>query len=72
MGRVTYVPTLPGNALYAGIFGLLLISQILLGVRYRIWGFLGGMFGGLVLEVLGYAGRILLHSNPFSKPNFLL
>jgi hypothetical protein len=27
---------------------------------------------GLCLEILGYTGRILMHSNPFSRENFLL
>ena len=67
-----YVPSLPGNALYAGIFGLALAVQIIFGVRYRTWGFLGGMFGGCVLEVIGYVGRIQMHSNPFTDPPFLM
>ncbi|MCJ1478748.1 hypothetical protein MMC13_007432 [Lambiella insularis] len=72
MAHLTYRPTLPGNALFAGLFGLCLGAQILLSVRYRIWGFLGGMFGGIVLEVIGYIGRILMYSNPFIQSNFLM
>jgi hypothetical protein len=72
MAHFTYLPSLPGNALYAALFGLCLIVQIFLCVRYRIWGFLGGMFGGLVLEIVGYAARIMMHSNPFTKSNFLM
>jgi hypothetical protein len=72
MAHVTYLPSLPGNALYAALFGLCLIVQIFLCVRYRIWGFLGGMFGGLVLEIVGYVARIMMHSNPFTKSNFLM
>jgi hypothetical protein len=30
------------------------------------------MIGGLVLEVAGYAGRIMAHSNPFGKGPFLI
>lgn len=67
-----YLPSLAGNALYAGIFGILLLIQIFLGFRYRTWGFLVGMFGGLVLEVIGYVGRIQMHSNPFIKNPFLM
>lgn len=67
-----YVPNLAGNALFAGIFGLALILQILFGMRYRTWGYLVGMFGGCVLEVIGYIGRIQMHSNPFTDPPFLM
>ena len=67
-----YVPTLAGNVLYAAIFGILLLIQLFFGFRYRTWGYLVGMFGGLLLEILGYIGRIQMHSNPFTQSPFLL
>ncbi|MCJ1247808.1 hypothetical protein MMC30_005023 [Trapelia coarctata] len=67
-----YIPTLPGNALYTAIFSLAILLQLGLGIRYRTWGFLGGMFGGLVLEIIGYISRIQLHFNPFDKNPFLI
>ena len=48
----TYIPTLAGNSLYAGIFGVLVLSQIFLGIRYRTWGFMAGMFSGITLEII--------------------
>jgi hypothetical protein len=72
LAHTNYLPTLAGNALYASIFGLCLIAQVILCIRYRIWGFLVGMFGGLVLEIIGYVARIMMHSNPFTKTNFLM
>ncbi|CRL21241.1 RTA1 like protein [Penicillium camemberti] len=62
---VEYVPSLAGNAFYLAVFAVLLVAQIVLGIRYRTWGYLGGLFGGLVLEVIGYAGRLQIHYNPF-------
>ncbi|KXH67481.1 RTA1 like protein [Colletotrichum salicis] len=70
--QVEYLPTLAGNAVYAAGFGLLLIAQIGLGIRYQTWGFMVGMVCGLVLEVVGYAGRIMLHNNPFDFNNFII
>jgi hypothetical protein len=70
--EVTYLPTLAGNATYAAIFGILLIAQVTLGFWYRTWGFMVGMSCGLLLEVLGYAGRLKLHNNPFDFNNFLM
>ena len=49
-----------------------MLLQLGLGIRYRTWGFLGGMFGGLVLEIVGYISRIQLHFNPFAKNPFLM
>lgn len=71
-GTVRYLPTLGGNAAYAAIFALILVLQIGLGVRYRTWGFAVGMFAGLLLELLGYVGRIQMHSNIFDQDPFLM
>ncbi|KAK9329094.1 RTA1 like protein-domain-containing protein, partial [Lipomyces starkeyi] len=68
----TYLPNLCGNSFYAAWFGLLVILQILLLVRYRIWGYSVAMFGGLVLEILGYVGRIQMHFNPFTRNPFAM
>lgn len=63
--QINYIPTLAGNSLYLAIFALVLIAQIFLGIRYRTWGFLVGMIGGLALEILGYLSRVELHQNIF-------
>ncbi|CAI7661537.1 uncharacterized protein N7487_010811 [Penicillium crustosum] len=63
--HVEYVPSLAGNAFYLAVFAVLLVAQVVLGIRYRTWGYLGGLFGGLVLEIIGYAGRLQMHYNPF-------
>ncbi|KAJ5138295.1 uncharacterized protein N7515_003143 [Penicillium bovifimosum] len=68
---VYYVPSLAGNAIFVAIFALLLVAQIVLGIRYRTWAYLAGLFGGLVLEVIGYAGRIQMHYNPFRFDPYL-
>ncbi|CAI7601598.1 unnamed protein product [Penicillium viridicatum] len=62
---VEYLPSLAGNAFYLAVFAVLLVAQVVLGIRYRTWGYLGGLFGGLVLEIIGYAGRLQIHYNPF-------
>ncbi|KAL2352409.1 hypothetical protein BJ546DRAFT_1064148 [Cryomyces antarcticus] len=62
------IPDADCNALYLAIFALLLALQLGFSIHYRTWGYLGGMFGGLVLEILGYVGRTELHSNPFVGP----
>ena len=72
LAEVEYDPSLGGNAFYLAIFAILLLVQVFLGVTYRTWGFLAGLVGGLVLEVVGYAGRIQLHFNPFHKTPFVM
>ena len=69
---VHYLPSIAGNSLFLAIFVVILIAQLFIGIRHRTWGFLGGMFGGLVLEIIGYVGRLKMHNNPFLENNFLL
>ncbi|KAH0557084.1 hypothetical protein GP486_005125 [Trichoglossum hirsutum] len=54
--RIDYIPSLPANATYLSFFSLILVVQIGLGSRYRTWGFMAGMFCGILLEILGYIG----------------
>jgi len=72
LAQVRYDPTLAGNALYLSIFALLLFIHIFLGIRYRTWGYFGAMFGGLVLEIVGYGARVKMHYNPFLSDPFLM
>ncbi|KIW60045.1 hypothetical protein PV05_00295 [Exophiala xenobiotica] len=71
-GMLEYIPTLPGNAAYAGVFVALLVLHIFFGVKFRTWSFLVGMTCGNILEVAGYGGRILLHHNVFEKNYFII
>ncbi|KAF4233393.1 hypothetical protein CNMCM8980_000407 [Aspergillus fumigatiaffinis] len=68
---VRYMPSLPGNALYLVLFLIMLLVQIYQGLRSRTWSYLACMTGGLLLEVVGYGGRLTLHSNPFNFSAFL-
>jgi hypothetical protein len=70
--QVEYIPTYGGNLAYCVIFSVLLLAQLGLLWKYRTWGFAIGMFCGLLLEVLGYAGRITLSGNPFNFDQFVL
>jgi len=70
--QLDYLPSLAGNALFATLFALLLAVQVGLGIRFKAWGFMAGMVCGLILELVGYAGRIMLHGNPFNFNNFIM
>jgi len=72
LAHLTYLPSVWGNAVFVGLFGLAIPIQIFLGVKYKTWGFTLAMFLGLALEVVGYVTRIMLHDSPFIKNNFIL
>ncbi len=71
-GYVTYVPSLAGNALFLAIFSIFLFIHLFLAFRYRTLGFGISFFAGIVLEIIGYVGRIQMHFNPFSRDAFLI
>ncbi|KAG0650416.1 Efflux pump himE [Hyphodiscus hymeniophilus] len=69
---VNYDPSLAGNALYLAIFGLILLIQALQLVKYRTWSFSCAMMSGLLLEMVGYVGRVQMHFIPFDSNPFLI
>lgn len=71
-GFVKYLPSLGGNIFFLLLTYLFVFAQIWLGIKYRTSSVCLCMLAGLGLESTGYIGRILLHSNPFYRPYFLL
>lgn len=69
---INHLPNLGGTILYIAMFSVLLICHIGLGVFYRTYYFSVTMVCGLILEVLGYVGRLMMRSNPFNFSAFLL
>lgn len=67
-----YLPNLAGNYFFIIIFALLLLISVPLGIYRKTWGVAVGMFFGLVLEAVGYGGRIMAHANPFAFNPFLI
>ncbi|KAL2823242.1 RTA1 like protein-domain-containing protein [Aspergillus cavernicola] len=69
---ITYQPTIAGNSVYIALFGILLVIQAVQTPLYRMWWFSGSMLIGLLLEVMGYAARIVFHDDPFNFDFFLM
>lgn len=65
-----YYPSVPGNAFLLTWFGILLIINSILGIRLKTWTYMIAMILGCISEVIGYAGRLILNNNPFSKAGF--
>lgn len=72
MASFLYLPTVAGNSIYAAIFAIYLIAQLYLGIRHKVWGYMSAMILGLLAEVIGYIGRVLLHNSPFDNDYFLI
>ncbi|KAK5995475.1 Efflux pump himE [Cladobotryum mycophilum] len=66
-----YRPSLAANITFLTLFGIAMLIHIFLGFRWRSWGFMGFMIFGCVVEMGGYAGRIILYNNPWSFGGFM-
>ncbi|KAM0335870.1 hypothetical protein ACHAQA_000920 [Verticillium albo-atrum] len=71
-GFLDYRPTQPGNAVLLAAFALLVPVTLVLGYRYKTPVFASTLTTGLLLQVLGYAGRLLLYGNVANKTYFAL
>jgi succinate dehydrogenase/fumarate reductase cytochrome b subunit len=67
-----YLPSIPANTTFIAIFSLLLIAHLAQGIRYKSWVYMSCVVAGCGLELAGYAGRIMLHENPFDFNAFLI
>lgn len=72
MAIVSYQPNVAGNAIYAVCFIILLLIQLFFGIRKKTWTYMSAVCLGILGEIVGYCGRLLLHQNPFDMNNFLM
>jgi len=67
-----YQPSLAANTTFIVLFSLSLLLHLIQGIRYRTAFFATTMILGCITEILGYAGRVMLHTNPFNFNGFML
>ncbi|THV48040.1 hypothetical protein BGAL_0271g00060 [Botrytis galanthina] len=67
-----YAPSLPANATLLAIFCIVTIAQLIQGFRYQTWGFTATFILGSLCEVIGYAGRVMMASSPWSHVGLTL
>lgn len=65
-------PSLEGAAIILAAFALLVPINLWTGARNRTTAYSLTLITGLLLEIMGYVGRLLLRSNLASKPYFVL
>ncbi len=65
-----YYPNLSVNSFFIALFGLCLFVQLGLGTWRRTWTYLGVVAVGCFGEAVGYIGRVIMHSNPWSPAGF--
>jgi len=65
-----YYPSIEANAFFAAFFGLCLVINLVLGIRYKTWTYMIALCLGCLGELVGYIGRILLYNNPYDETGF--
>jgi hypothetical protein len=68
---ITYQPSIGGNATFLSFFGTLFLVHLYLGIRHKTWSYMAAMILGLILEGIGYIGRLQLYDDPFGFSFFL-
>jgi hypothetical protein len=67
-----YRPSLPANIVFLVLYAVALAIHLYLGIRWRSWGFMAFMAVGCLYAMIGYAGRIVLWTDPWSFPAFMI
>jgi hypothetical protein len=67
-----YRPSLAASGTLIALYGICMLVQIALGIRYKTWWFMACMVLGCIDEIIGYVGRILYWQNPWAQGGFLI
>lgn len=62
-----YTPSLPPNTILLVVFAIVVCAQAVLGLRTKVYSYSIVIAIGALLETIGYAGRIMMHNNPWSS-----
>ncbi|CZR55029.1 related to phospholipid-translocating ATPase [Phialocephala subalpina] len=65
-----YAPNLGANVFFCATFGLFLAANVLLPFKYKTWTYGSIIAVGALAEVIGYAGRVIMHGNAWSNAGF--
>ncbi|RYP80417.1 hypothetical protein DL770_006222 [Monosporascus sp. CRB-9-2] len=67
-----YLPNFGANISFAILFGIAFIVHTWIGIKGRNWFFMTCVDVGCFSAVIGYIGRIIMHSNPFNFIAFMI
>ncbi|KIW00636.1 uncharacterized protein PV09_07830 [Verruconis gallopava] len=68
-----YLPDVPLNSAFAGLFGIYTITVLLLGIYVRKFRtYTAVIFVGELMEVFGFVARVYAHAYPFSDAAYIM
>ncbi|KAK0733307.1 RTA1 like protein-domain-containing protein [Lasiosphaeria miniovina] len=71
-GFVSWPPSTAGNAFMLAAFASLIPVNVYTGIRYKTLLYASLIIAGLLLEIVGHVGKILLQNDAASVPSFAL
>lgn len=71
-GFLSSPPSLAGSSVFLVAFAVLVPINFFTGMRYNTPLYSSTIIAGLLFEVVGYVGRVLLNSNTASVPSFVI
>lgn len=73
IAALSFTPLAVPNAVFLAIFCILLLVHLVLATHlYRWYGYMIGMLGGLLLEMLGYIAKVSLSKNRANKSAYIM
>ncbi|KAJ4155565.1 hypothetical protein LMH87_000803 [Akanthomyces muscarius] len=67
-----YRPSLAANSVFIALFAAAGAIHLYQGIRWKSWLFMCSVLIGCVSAILGYIGRVMMHTNPFNFSAFML
>ena len=65
-----YYPNFGIDLAFLIVFAICGFLQVSFGIYHRSWTFMIALGVGTLMEALGYIGRLIMHSNPWSQAGF--
>lgn len=73
VGALPFTPLLAPSAIFATIFGVLLLLHVVFAYKFRrYYGYAIGMLCGLLLEFLGYIAKVQLANDRRNKNGYIM
>ena len=73
IGALPFTPMYQPNAVFLSFFVIIFVVQcVYTALFWKYYGYSIGMLGGVLLELLGYAAKLMLSHNPKDKNGYIM
>lgn len=73
IAAIDFSPLLAPNAIFLSFYSIFLLLHVLIAIRFwRFYGYSIGMVCGILLELIGYCGKVQLSHNRDNKDGYIM